>query len=440
MTRTENYGFNLIDGSDNAQPFPFNENFEEIDRVLNEHEKKFENFEIDVDGEVSGVKRSVEEITGAFDKSINLYNVSSNHKGYKLDRTTGEIYSSSVDSVSDFIFLEAGTTYCFAGFSNLADGTTQFVSFMCKYYLDKSFRTTIGSVPSTYYNEYDCYVRLSGNTKAMQYIVVSKGETAPTDYVPYKNEIKPEYIPVDKTFNPESELAQSGKAVAQAISGVEITTDSTVTENSTNPVTSGAVYNALRDVGISQQAKTLLIKILTNSIYANDQSENIYNLELELLNHSEPDTPDNPDEPDNPDVPDDVEDVWTYDKFLSTKNPGTITDDSEWLVTPFIPITPDVVDTVIQAQANTEQNTVPNVVLAYFYKQDENYFDYSTTKNAETVSTINGHDVYKKTLVLSSITGEAFIRLNVRKDAYQYCKVWQNGELLFDGSQYPPTK
>ena len=99
MKYTENYSFNQPQEGDNAQPFPFNGNWYEVDRILKEHEDAIKNVKVTtdttvteggtnpvsggavkkyVDDEISGVEKSVEEISSTFNKSANIYNEKTN--------------------------------------------------------------------------------------------------------------------------------------------------------------------------------------------------------------------------------------------------------------------------------------------------------------------------------------------------------------------------
>jgi hypothetical protein len=288
----------------------------------------------------------------------------------------------------------------------------------------------------------------------------------------------------------------AGEAVREQFKNIKIDVDDTISMGSTNPVSGGAIYNALLNVGMPQHARILLLEILKNAIYVNDQSNNISTLE-NVFNENKPvysisynisqyiDKSNNnifayENEPFSCTLtPQDdyginnvnvtmggvditstvysngvitipsvtgsivitatvVEDPWEYGKYLSYEKKYNLLDNDEWLVTPYIPIATDV-NSTIHAQGNIEPRYTMGA-LAFFYTEDKTPCDYTTTNKATVITTINGLDVCEKISDASESNEEVYVRLNVRKDAYMHCKLWQNGELLFDGSQYPPTK
>ena len=273
MDYTTNYKFNLPQDTDYAKITPLNSNFNQIDTLLKANSDAIGKIQIDqtydpesenaqsgiavaegieaakediateleeyVDTETFEIKRSVDELSDILDKSINLYNVNTNTVGIHITSTGTAEYTNA--SATDYIYLTAGTYYV-TGFPALT-GTNlvQRFSYLIRYDINKvaqHIRSNFNS--GSFTMDYDGYVRFSGVTLNMQYIVLSKDEEA-TEYVECETKIKQSYFSVDQTYDSTSTNPVSGVAVAEAISQIKVDVDTTVEEGSTNPVSGDAV-------------------------------------------------------------------------------------------------------------------------------------------------------------------------------------------------------
>lgn len=166
-----------------------------------------------VDEKTANVEKTVEEISRNFDVSVNLYNEKTNIPKKVVSATTGELVDNNQYVTTDFIYLKKGQ-YAMTYITDQA-----FFSKVARYNLQKEFisRSEIsnGSLEITE----DCYVRFSGFPARMvnKNVMLVEGTELPTEYVPYKKEIKVELVPTDKTYNPTSTNPQSGISVAEAI-------------------------------------------------------------------------------------------------------------------------------------------------------------------------------------------------------------------------------
>lgn len=206
-----------------------------------------------VDGQIGVLDITVDELTDILDKSTNLYNVNTNKVGTNIN-SSGVETSAPTMSATDYIYLTAGTYYV-TGFYPKGTNTTQQFAYMVKYDVYKKIQgVRLNFNSGSFTMDYDGFVRFSGETIRMTQIVLSK-DTAPTEYVPYKVEIKASHFPVDQTYDPTSQKALSGVAVAEALTQVKIDVDDTVEENSTNPVSGGAVKKYVDDATQGEASK-----------------------------------------------------------------------------------------------------------------------------------------------------------------------------------------
>ena len=159
----------------------------------------------------------------------NLYNKNTNLSNCSININTGEVTDTSGYIATDYIYLSAGD-YIMTYITN-ALNRCQFL-YMYLYSLDLSYieyksindsffiKDSVSKCAKFTIKE-DCYVRFdtSASYLANDQMMLIKGTELPSEYLPYDRAyIKTSVIKTDQVYTPNSELPQSGIAVAQAVS------------------------------------------------------------------------------------------------------------------------------------------------------------------------------------------------------------------------------
>ena len=148
-----------------------------------------------VDGEVG-------EISEIFDKSVNLYNEKTNLNYKEVSNSTGIIHDNTVWAVTQPILLKKGQyTITHDRDNNRHFGYVSFYDMNMVF--DKKVSLFTGVPVDTEKKvaslviEQNCYARFSGIIDRITgtELMIVRGTELPTEYVPYKNEIKPDYLP-----------------------------------------------------------------------------------------------------------------------------------------------------------------------------------------------------------------------------------------------------
>ena len=130
------------------------------------------------------------KVENLFNFSPNLYDESTNILNTVVDKTTGELTTSTNITTTNYIYLEKGSyimTY------ELVNTPYKAFTYMAKYGIDKSFkgRTEVKSGTFEITEEDGCYVRFSGSSARVLGIMLNKG-TELLPYEPYWVKLKPD--------------------------------------------------------------------------------------------------------------------------------------------------------------------------------------------------------------------------------------------------------
>lgn len=131
-------------------------------------------------------------------------------------------------------------------------------------------------------------------------------------------------------------------------------------------------------------------------------------------------------------------DVWTYNKSLRTDGKWGVIDNEGWLLTPLIYFGRGLV-TVEGQIADTRDQRSPIFNVSAADDTTGTFWRSGILVGDATIATVNGKRVFRKTVNTSSYPYD-YIRVGIRKDAYQYCKIIKNDIVLFDGSKHKPRQ
>ena len=164
---------------------------------------------------VDDVNSDVVNLYDKFDTSINLYN----------EETIEYAGPGGVNRqiITDFIYLKRGTYLLTLGFSSMEvyDISKIFIESLAIAVGKNGFVEIDGGVK--FEIDTPCYVRLKGilsnvdGKEVMLIMATSEVQTLPTEYVPYKDEIKIEHLPVDDTMSDTSTNPVQNKVVKEYV-------------------------------------------------------------------------------------------------------------------------------------------------------------------------------------------------------------------------------
>lgn len=131
-------------------------------------------------------------------------------------------------------------------------------------------------------------------------------------------------------------------------------------------------------------------------------------------------------------------DVWIYDKSLRTDAKWGVIDNEGWLLTPLIYFGAGKV--TVEAQiADPLDRRSPLFNISTADDTIGTYWQSGTLVGDQIIATVNGKKIFRKTVNTSSYPYD-YIRVGIRKDAYQYCKIFKDDIVLFDGSKHKPRQ
>ena len=168
------------------------------------------------------------KIESLFDKSVNLYNKDTNTVEWFIDSDGSERQHSSF-TTTDFIYLKRGD-YVVTHDTNFSKNFEWLVmydadkNFIHRYDVVRGATDTICTFVGTsarFTIDEACYVRFIGYNRRVSELMLIKGTELPTEYVPYKNEIKGEYIPgADNEISNTSTRPVQNKVVKEYVDTV----------------------------------------------------------------------------------------------------------------------------------------------------------------------------------------------------------------------------
>lgn len=189
-------------------------------------------------GSVTPVKTSFINYDGC---SANLFNKNATTDGYELETYAYVLKENASYCVSDFIPVEASTTYCrtFTG--------SEYKSRKINYFNSEKEYISAKNVSGTFTTPENCsYIRIELLLESKDIFVMVKGDTLPTEYVPYE-----EYYAID-----ESVAVKEGSLPKSVLEKLEkVDNSSTITE------TNAKINTAVKWNDVNQSTKTLTGRI-----------------------------------------------------------------------------------------------------------------------------------------------------------------------------------